>query len=50
MVDIFDLTPLMEMNCFRSVKYDSKHLFDINESVSKRVGSREMQTLIPSID
>ena len=29
MVDIFELKPLIETNCFRSVKYDSYHLFDI---------------------
>ena len=29
MVDIFELKPLIETNCFWSVKYDSNHSFDI---------------------
>ena len=28
MVGIFELKPLIETNCFRSVKYVSNHLFD----------------------
>ena len=28
MVDIFELKPLIETDCFQSVKYDLNHLFD----------------------
>ena len=28
-VDISELKPLIETDCFRSVKYDSNYLFDI---------------------
>ena len=29
MVDVSELKPLIETNCFWSVKYDSNHLLDI---------------------
>ena len=38
MVDIFELKPLIETNCFRSIKYDSNHLFHIPVNESQIVG------------